>query len=111
MTKAWCIWCETGEMPKHGYYWICPACFDKITELELDINSVIEYMKGIRPRVLKNGTLEERVTVEQFIADMYDFHRRGRNTRKLIKAITQGLPIEPLEQSLSISKEQEATKP
>jgi len=94
MTKAWCIWCETGEMPKHGYYWICPECFFEITETQSNIEAVGEYLKGIRPKSHDN-----RLTVDEFLKDMYDFQRRSRNTWKLIKSVQQGTPLEPLELS------------
>ena len=99
MTKAWCIWCETGEMPKHGYYWICPECFEKIISVTVNIKAVEEYLKGIRPKDLDN-----RRTVDEFLVDMADFDRRSRNTWKLIKSVTQGTPLEPLEEAPSSSR-------
>jgi hypothetical protein len=99
MTKAWCIWHETGELPKHGYYWICPECFFKITSTQMSIESVGEYLRGERPRIMKNGDKESRDTVEKFLVDIADFDRRSRNTWRLIKSVTQGTPIEPLEQT------------
>lgn len=101
MTKAWCIWCETGEMPKHGYYWICQDCFEKITDTQMNIEAVGEYLRGERPRIDKKGDKIGFDTVEQFLVDMYDFQRRGRNTRKLIKSFIEGTPLEPLEEAKS----------
>lgn len=92
MTKAWCTWCETGQIPKHGYFWIHPECFHKVTEIAMDINAVIEYMKGIRPK-----EHDSRRTVDAFITDMYDFHRRWRNTTKLFKAYNDGTPLDQVE--------------
>ena len=93
MTKAWCIWCEVGEMPKHGYYWICPECFEKIISVTANIKAVEEYLKGIRPK-----DHDSRRTVDEFLVDMADFNRRSRNTWKLIKSVTRGTPLEPLEE-------------
>jgi len=58
----------------------------------MDINAVIEYMKGIRPK-----GHDRRRTVDAFIVDMYDFHRRWRNTMKLFDAYKEGKSIEEIE--------------
>lgn len=100
MTKAWCIWCETGSIPKHGYYWIHPECFHRVTEIAGDINAAIEYMEGIRPL-----DHDKRKTVDQFIEDMYDFHRRWRNVAKITKAITEGQDLGKIELEPSIRKQ------
>lgn len=81
-----------GEIPKHGYYWICPTCFEKMTSVTSNFKAVEEYLKGIRPKGHDN-----RRTVDEFLVDMADFDRRSRNTWKLIKAYRDGTPLEPLE--------------
>lgn len=93
MTKAWCIWCETGQHPKHGYYWIHPECFFSMEAISSNIKAVEEYMKGIRPMLTKQGNKLGRDTVDQFLVDMYDFDRRMRNVSKLFKAYKEGTPI------------------
>ena len=93
MTKAWCIWCEMGEMPKHGYYWIHPECFEKFIDTSSNIKGVVEYMRGERPSFTAKGNKIYHDTVEEFLVDMYDFQRRGRNVIKLFKAFKEGIPL------------------
>ena len=93
MTKAWCIWCEMGQMPKHGYYWIHPECFESMYSVSQNLKMVEKYLRGEIPRITKNGNKLGRDTVEQFLVDMYDFDRRMRNISKLFKAYKEGAPI------------------
>ena len=97
MTKAWCIWCEMGEIPKHGYYWIHPECFEKIHSIALRIEQVDKYLKGELPRISKDGNKLGYVSVENFLAEMADFDRRSRNVMKLMKSAREGTPLEPFE--------------
>lgn len=97
MTKAWCVFCETGQMPKHGYFWIHTGCFEKVAAMGSNIKAVEEYLKGERPRISKGGNQLGRDTVEQFLVDMYDFDRKMRNVSKLFKAHREGTPIGQIE--------------
>jgi len=97
MTKAWCIWCETGQEPKHGYLWIHSECFEQITRIASNLETIEKYLKGEIPRITKKGNKLGRDTVEQFLIDMYDFDRRWRNSMKLIEAYKEGKSIEEVE--------------
>jgi len=97
MTKAWCIWCETGQIPKHGYFWIHPECFERVTSIASNLETIEKYLKGEMPRISKSGNKLGRYTVEQFLIDMYDFDRRWRNSMKLIDAYKEGKAIEEVE--------------
>lgn len=87
MTKAWCIWCETGQIPKHGYYWIHPECFERMDSIHRDIESLEKYLKGELPRIDAEGNIRGHKTVEDFLVSMADFDRRWRNLRKLTEAL------------------------
>ena len=89
MTKAWCIWCETGSMPKHGYYWIHPECWEDIYAMASNIKGVDEFLKGERPRILANGDMVGYRTVEEFLVSMADFDRRSRNIMHLFKTMRE----------------------
>jgi hypothetical protein len=94
MTKAWCIWCELGEQPKHGYYWIHPECFEKLYSIQSNIKMVEKYLNGEMPRILSNGDKRGYESVESFLTEMADFDRRSRNVMKLIKSMREGTPLE-----------------
>ena len=93
MTKAWCIWCEMGQMPSHGYYWIHPECFERMEAIAGQVQTVNKYLKGELPRITAKGDKQGRDTVEQFLVDSYDFERKARNVFKLINAQREGTPI------------------
>jgi len=97
MTKAWCIYCETGQMPSHGYYWIHPECFERMEGIVNQIKTITKYLEGELPRITAKGDQLGRDTVEQFLVDSYDFERRMRNTFKLIKACREGTPIKQIQ--------------
>ena len=97
MTKAWCIWCEMGPMPPHGYYWIHPECFETMHDIGSNIEMVEKYMKGEMPRILANGNRQGYESVERFLVEMEDFNRRSRNILKLFKAHREGTPIDQVQ--------------
>jgi len=103
MTKAWCIYCETGQIPKHGYFWICPECFERVESIVSNIKAVEKYLKGELPRITNAGNQLGKDTVEQFLIDMYDFDRRWRNIRKLVDANKAGIPIDQVDFELKTS--------
>ena len=107
MTKAWCMWCETGQEPKHKYLWIHPECFEQITSIASNLETIEKYLKGEMPRISKNGNKLGRDTVEQFLIAMNDFDRRWRNSRKLITAHREGTPLDQVEFELHPSKVKE----
>jgi hypothetical protein len=100
MTKKSCIWCEVGSEPEGDYFWIHKGCFDSITSVTRNFETVEKYLKGELPRISKNGNKIGYDSVENFLTEMADFDRRWRNIRKLTKAITQRTPMEPFESSL-----------
>jgi len=101
VTRKFCIWCEMGSEPNGDYLWIHKNCFDELISVRDNIKTVGEYLRGEMPRVTANGNKLGRDTVEDFLVAMADFDRRSRNTRKLIKSMVQGTPLEPLEPSQS----------
>jgi len=103
MTKAWCIYCETGQIPKHGYFWICPECFERVESIVSNIKAVEKYLKGELPRITNAGNQLGKDTVEQYLIDMYDFDRRWRNIRKLVDANKAGIPIDQVDFELKTS--------
>lgn len=103
--KAWCIWCETGGVPSHGYYWIHPECFERMEAIAGQIETVTKYLKGELPRIIANGDKRGRDTVEQFLVDAYDFERRSRNVFKLIKATRQDTPLDQIQFEQSVASD------
>ena len=81
MTKAWCIWCESGGKPatlKNGeYYWIHPKCAYKLMDTSDDIRSIREILEGVHPR---NEKEKDKLTaVLKYISDMEQFAEQWNN--------------------------------
>jgi oligoribonuclease (3'-5' exoribonuclease) len=90
MTKAWCIWCETGtamQNDKTGMVWIHQDCFLEMDNVRDKIIEVEKYMKGEMPRLNTVGNKLGYDNVIEFLNAMADFDRRMRNVSKLIKAM------------------------
>jgi len=85
-----------AKIPKHGYFWVHPECFERYEAVVSNLKAIEKYLKGEIPRITKNGNKLGRDAVEQFL-DMYDFDRKWRNTRKLIKTSRDGTPISQVE--------------
>ena len=111
MTKAWCIYCEVGQMPSHGYYWIHPECFERMEAIASQVKTVAKYLNGELPRITAKGNQLGRDTVEQFLVDSYDFERRSRNSFKLIKAHREGTPIDQIQFETPQVETKKRTKP
>ena len=105
MTKAWCIYCEMGQMPGHGYYWIHPECFERMEAIAEQVQTVNKYLKGELPKITAQGNKQGCDTVEQFLVDSYDFERRSRNVFKLIKAHREGITIDQIQFEPSIDSD------
>ena len=85
MTKAWCIWCEKGEIPKHGYYWVHQDCFFQFSAMHSRIEKIEQYLKGELPRIKANGNQLGYDSVEAFITSMLEFDRKWRNLESLLE--------------------------
>jgi len=86
--KAWCIWCEDGDRyppmyKRNGMVWIHEKCANQLMDINQDIKSIKEMLKGVHPR---NKKEKDRLkVVVDFIKDMEDFRKRWDNTIKMIK--------------------------
>jgi len=84
MVKAWCIWCEVGDLPSRdsGFYWIHQDCAEKLMDLKEDIQTVKKILEGKHRRNEKNT--DELDAVLEFILDMENFKNKWDNTMKRI---------------------------
>jgi hypothetical protein len=92
MPKAQCWWCDTpttNSMPKHGMIYLHKECFNEITDMNQSLESILQYMKGYRPKHEKDYP-----TIEVYIQEMKDFQRRWKNTQELIKKLSNPETVE-----------------
>jgi hypothetical protein len=75
MTKAWCIWCETGDESNREYFWIHPDCFEKL----MDWGSLASY-------VSKNKSALPSDFQEKW-EELKDFQRRWEGSMKIVKGV------------------------
>jgi len=84
MVKAWCIWCEMGNIPSSsGYFWIHRSCARKMMDVDSDIRSIKKILEGTHNRNKKDK--DKLNAVFKFIEDMEDFKRRWDNSMKIIE--------------------------
>lgn len=76
MSKAWCIWCESGDSKtKSGYYWIHPDCAEKLIDNHSEIEHILEIVSGER----KNDSIRD------FLKRMYEANIKWQNVKNFIE--------------------------
>jgi hypothetical protein len=84
MTKAWCVWCQTGSVPKTGYLWIHEKCANEIMDRSSDIKTIREILEGKHPRCAENPG-DRIAVVLKMVSDMEAFDQKWKNAMALLK--------------------------
>jgi len=78
MTRAYCIWCETGDgQPKPDMFWIHIDCFHKLSDF-------LDDFKSVKKRLEEGESTEE---ISRFLNRMRDFNERWDKTIKIIEKV------------------------
>ncbi len=80
MSKAWCIWCESGNgRPNDDFFWLHEDCFYKITDIMDDV-------KQVKKMLDEHKSIDE---IARFLERGEDFVRKWNNTSKIIKSFAK----------------------
>ncbi len=83
MAKRWCIWCETGETQREGYYWIHINCAMKLIDIKEDLKIIRILLEGKNyGKRIGDGSIE---CVKEFIEDINAQEKRWEGTIKMLK--------------------------